>query len=84
MSRVVEIRVPDVPGLGRIRLSRWLVLADSYIEVGQEILELEAHTATVTLPSPVSGKLEQIARDAHPVLAGQLLGRIEVEERWTS
>lgn len=81
MPRIIEIRVPDVPSLGRILLSRWLVPADSYIKAGQEILELEADTATVTLPSPVSGKLEQIARDAHPVLAGQLMGRIEVEER---
>lgn len=80
MPRLVEIRVPDVPSLGRI-LSRWLVPADSYIEVGQEILELEVDTATVNLQSPVSGKLEQIAREAHPLLAGQLIGRIEVEER---
>ena len=78
MPEPIEIRIPDLPDISRIVLSRWLVLGDAHVKAGEEILELDSDKASVAFAAPSDGVLEQIAVAGRPVLAGQLVGRIHV------
>lgn len=71
-----ELRMPDNPALGRVMLTRWIVPDGSEVRAGDELFEIESNKATIALPAPASGKLQQIARTDRPLLAGQLIGLI--------
>ena len=76
MPEPIEIRIPNLPQVGHIVLSRWLVPPGAQVEAGQEILELDSDKAIVACVASSNGMLQQIALAGRPVLAGQLVGRI--------
>jgi pyruvate/2-oxoglutarate dehydrogenase complex dihydrolipoamide acyltransferase (E2) component len=76
-----ELRLPDLglPG-HEATVSLWLVEPGSEVVEGDRVVEVLVANATVDLPAPASGVLEESFVDEdEPVAAGQLLG-IVVED----
>jgi pyruvate/2-oxoglutarate dehydrogenase complex dihydrolipoamide acyltransferase (E2) component len=71
-----DVRIPDIPALKGMTLVRWVIPDGGTVRVGDELFEIETTKAVLSVESPVSGRLEQIALPGRPVLRGQLIGRI--------
>lgn len=74
----VEIRVPNVgESITEVTLSRWLVEEGDYIEIDQEICELESDKATLELPSSEAGTIEFVADEGDDLEIDALLCKID-------
>jgi pyruvate/2-oxoglutarate dehydrogenase complex dihydrolipoamide acyltransferase (E2) component len=79
MSDRHELRLPDL-GLPDATVSLWLVNVGSEVTAGDRIIEILAGNATIDLPAPASGRLQQtLVSEDERVVPGQVLGVI-VEE----
>lgn len=56
-----EFKLPDVgEGIHEAEILNWLVEVDDTVEMDQPILEIQTDKAIVEIPSPVTGKVEEI------------------------
>jgi len=61
MSRVVDVRVPDMGSFKDVTIIDVLVKAGDKVEVETPLITLETEKATMDLPSTVSGVIERVA-----------------------
>ncbi|MFC3196970.1 2-oxoglutarate dehydrogenase complex dihydrolipoyllysine-residue succinyltransferase [Parapedobacter deserti] len=74
----VEIKVPTVgESISEVILSQWLKQDGDYVEMDENIAELESDKATFELPAERSGTLRIIAQEGDTLEIGALVATIE-------
>ncbi len=72
------IKVPNVgESVTEVTLSKWLVNEGDYVNVDQEICELESDKATLELPAEVAGKIHLIAKEGEDLEIGAVIAEID-------
>ncbi len=81
MSKVIEIRVPDVGDFTDIPVIEVLVAVGDQVDAEQSLVTLESDKATMEVPAPAAGVIRSldIALD-DLVSEGSLLATLEVDE----
>lgn len=73
-----ELKVPNVgESINEVTLSRWLVEEGDYVEVDQEICELESDKATLELPSEVAGTITFVANEGDDLEIGAVVAKVD-------
>lgn len=74
----IEIKVPTVgESISEVTLSQWLKQDGDYVEMDENIAELESDKATFELPAEKAGILRIVAQEGDTLEIGALVGRIE-------
>ncbi len=74
----VEIKVPTVgESISEVILSQWLKQDGDYVEMDENIAELESDKATFELPAEKAGILRIVAQEGDTLEIGALVARIE-------
>lgn len=80
MSQPVEIRFEEQTEGTRSQILRWLKAVGDSVSQNEPLIEIETDKVTVEVPSPGSGTLREILKEAQEEIApGDLLGRIDAE-----
>jgi 2-oxoglutarate dehydrogenase E2 component (dihydrolipoamide succinyltransferase) len=78
----VEIKVPNVgESVQEVTLSKWLVQEGDYVEVDQEICELESDKATLELPSEVAGTIAFVAKEGDDLEIGAVVAKVDTSAK---
>src|SRR5690606_20757850 len=74
----VEIKVPTVgESISEVTLSQWLKQDGDYVEMDENIAELESDKATFELPAEKAGILRIVAQEGDTLEIGALVATIE-------
>ncbi|WP_257667710.1 2-oxoglutarate dehydrogenase complex dihydrolipoyllysine-residue succinyltransferase [Parapedobacter tibetensis] len=77
----VEIKVPTVgESISEVTLSQWLKQDGDYVEMDENIAELESDKATFELPAEKAGILKIVAQEGDTLEIGALVATIEEGE----
>src|SRR5690606_23361144 len=77
-SKVIEVKVPTVgESISEVTLSRWLKNDGDYVNMDEEIAELESDKATFELTAESAGILKRIAREGDTLAIGAVVCSIE-------
>lgn len=80
-GQVIEMIVPQVgESISEVTLSNWLKADGDFVQLDEEIAELESDKATFEFPAEAKGILRIVAQEGDIVPIGGLLARIEVME----
>src|SRR4051812_13216869 len=80
MSRLIEVRVPDMGGFNNVAVIDVLVKPGEAIEKEASLVTLETEKATMDVPSDVSGVIEKIhIKKGGTVSAGDLVATVRAE-----
>ena len=81
MSKIVEIRVPDIGDFVEVEVIEVLVSAGDEVAQDDSLLTLESDKATMEIPAPFTGKLVKISADVgDKVSEGSIIGEIEIAD----
>jgi pyruvate dehydrogenase E2 component (dihydrolipoamide acetyltransferase) len=81
MSRLIEVRVPDMGGFNNVAVIDVLVKPGEAIEKEASLVTLETEKATMDVPSDVSGVIEKIhIKKGGTVSAGDLVATVRAED----
>ncbi|WP_134089413.1 2-oxoglutarate dehydrogenase complex dihydrolipoyllysine-residue succinyltransferase [Olivibacter sp. XZL3] len=73
----VEIKVPTVgESITEVTLSQWLKKDGDYVEMDEDLAELESDKATFELPAEVAGTLQIIAQEGDTLAIGDVVCKI--------
>ncbi len=80
---LVEFRLPDLgEGIAEGEVVKWLVQEGDWVQEDQPLVEVQTDKATVEIPSPVSGRVNQrMAKEGDIVQVGAVLITIETEDK---
>ena len=83
MSEIVDVEVPTVgESITEVQLGEWLVAKGDWVDSGQDLLEIETEKASVQLPSPSAGVVEEILKDSEDFAEiGEVIAKIRVAEK---
>jgi len=74
------IILPEL-GADAVRLSVWFVDPGDFIYEGDRVVEVLCNGATFDVSSPITGRfLEKKAHPDDPLVPGQVLGMVEVQD----
>lgn len=75
----MEFKLPDIgEGVHEGEIVRWLVKAGDTLAVDQPMVEIMTDKATVEIPSPISGKIQNLhAKEGEMVKVGQVILSLE-------
>lgn len=75
----MEFKLPDIgEGVHEGEITKWLVQAGQTVEADQPMVEVMTDKATVEIPSPVSGVVEELmAKEGQTIEVGKTLLRIQ-------
>lgn len=74
----IEIKVPTVgESINEVTLAQWLKQDGDYVEMDENIAELESDKATFELPAEKAGILRIVAQEGDTLEIGALVARIE-------
>ena len=63
MSEKIDVEVPGVgESISEVQIGRWLKQPGEWVREGEDLVEIETEKASVQIPSPASGVLEEIAK----------------------
>lgn len=78
----VEIKIPNVgESITEVTLSKWLVEEGDYVEIDQEICELDSDKATLELPSEAAGTIKFIATEGEDLEIGAIVCEIDTSAK---
>jgi 2-oxoglutarate dehydrogenase E2 component (dihydrolipoamide succinyltransferase) len=80
---MVEVKVPSVgDSISEVQVSKWLKKEGEWVNINEDLVELETEKASVQVPSPVAGILSKIVKKAEEFAAiGDLLAEITPSEK---
>ena len=80
---MVEVKVPSVgDSISEVQISKWLKNEGEWVNINEDLVELETEKASVQVPSPVAGILSKIVRKAEEFAAiGDLLAEIAPSDK---
>jgi pyruvate/2-oxoglutarate dehydrogenase complex dihydrolipoamide acyltransferase (E2) component len=69
--------MPDLQGAEEITVGAWTKKAGEHVDEGETLLEVHTDKVNAEIPSPVSGRLEELLLEVgEPVQPGQPIARI--------
>ncbi|MEO1616010.1 MAG: 2-oxoglutarate dehydrogenase complex dihydrolipoyllysine-residue succinyltransferase [Planctomycetota bacterium] len=83
MSEIVDVEVPTVgESITEVQLGEWLVSKGDWVDAGQDLLEIETEKASVQLPAPAAGVLDEILKGSEEFAEiGEVIAKIRVTEK---
>ncbi len=74
----IDIKVPSVgESITEVQISKWLKQPGDRVEMDEDLVEVESEKASVQLPAPAAGTLDEILiGDGEIAQVGQVVGRI--------
>lgn len=74
----IDITVPS-PGesITEVEIAEWLVEEGEYVEKDQDIVEIDSDKATLSIPSPESGKIKRIANEGDTIEVGGVIASLD-------
>ena len=80
---MVEVKVPSVgDSISEVQISKWLKKEGEWVNINEDLVELETEKASVQVPSPVAGILIKIVKKAEEFAAiGDLLAEIAPSDK---
>lgn len=77
---IVEIKVPS-PGesITEVEIESWLVESGAYVEMDDELAEINSDKATLTVNAEQGGTIEILAAEGDTVAVGQVIAKIDTE-----
>ncbi|MCC9599170.1 2-oxoglutarate dehydrogenase complex dihydrolipoyllysine-residue succinyltransferase [Stieleria sp. JC731] len=80
MSEIVDVEVPTVgESITEVQLGAWLKSEGDWVESGEDLIEIETEKASVQLPSPASGFLQDITKQEEDFAeVGEVIAKIKV------
>lgn len=77
MSRILDVKVPDIGDFSDIPVIEILVAPGDRVRKEQSLVTLESDKATMEIPSPVDGQIvELLVRVGSPVSEGSVIARV--------
>src|SRR5690606_10166422 len=77
-SKAIEVKVPPVgESIAEVTLSRWLKNDGDYVNMDEEIAELESDKATFELTAESAGILKRVAKEGDTLAIGAVVCSIE-------
>jgi 2-oxoglutarate dehydrogenase E2 component (dihydrolipoamide succinyltransferase) len=75
---IVEIKVPS-PGesITEVEIATWLKSNGDYVELDEDICEVDSDKATLGLPSEAAGTIEILVEEGETVQVGEVVARID-------
>jgi pyruvate/2-oxoglutarate dehydrogenase complex dihydrolipoamide acyltransferase (E2) component len=75
-----EVLMPDLQGAEEITVGAWTKKPGEHVDEGETLMEVHTDKVNAEIPSPISGKVEQLLLDVgEPVKPGQPIARISPE-----
>jgi pyruvate/2-oxoglutarate dehydrogenase complex dihydrolipoamide acyltransferase (E2) component len=69
--------MPDLQGAEEITVGAWTKKAGEHVDEGETLMEVHTDKVNAEIPSPVSGRLEELLLEVgEPVQPGQPIARI--------
>jgi pyruvate/2-oxoglutarate dehydrogenase complex dihydrolipoamide acyltransferase (E2) component len=79
-TRVREVLMPDLEGAEEITVGAWSKKKGDYVAEGETLMEALTDKVNAEIPSPVSGKVEELLLvEGDPVKPGQPIARVTPE-----
>ena len=76
----IDVNVPDIGDFKDVPVIEVLVKPGDMVKIDQSLITLESDKATMDVPSPVAGKVEEVtAKVGDKVSMGVLIARVEAE-----
>jgi dihydrolipoamide dehydrogenase len=84
MSKIIEVKVPDIGSFKDVEIIEVLVDAGFQIEVEDSLITIESDKSSMEIPSPVAGTIKQmLVKVGDRVSEGSALMMLEIEEALT-
>ncbi|MGJ8663009.1 MAG: dihydrolipoyl dehydrogenase [Marinicella sp.] len=81
MSKLTDIRIPDIGDFDNVPVIEVLVAAGDSVDKDQSIITLESDKATMEIPSPQAGIIKSLTvKEGDDVAKGQVIGQMEVDD----
>ena len=79
---IVEIKVPS-PGesISEVEIASWLKENGDYVELDEDICEVDSDKATLGLPSEAAGTIEILVEEGETVKVGEVVARIDTSAK---
>jgi len=75
-----DVLMPDLQGAEEITVGAWSKKQGEHVAEGETLMEVHTDKVNAEIPSPVSGKVEQLLlKVGEPVKPGQPIARISPE-----
>ncbi len=75
----MDISIPELGDVDRVRLVRWMVAVGQAVQQGQELAEVEADKAVFVIEAPAGGVLREVlAAEGDTAQPGQVIARLEI------
>lgn len=82
MTRIIEVRVPDIGDFKNVPVVEILAKPNDTVEIDQNLLTVESDKATMDIPSPAAGRISELRVAIGEKLSqGDLIALLEVEEQ---
>ncbi len=83
MSEAINVEVPTVgESISEVQIGQWLKSEGDWVAAGEDLVEIETEKASVQIPSPASGFLEQISKATEEFAnVGDVIASIRVAEK---
>ena len=80
VSEIINVEVPTVgESISEVQIGRWLKKEGDWVAAGEDIADIETEKASVQIPSPASGFLQDITKNADEFAAvGDVIAKIRV------
>ena len=81
---LVEIKVPS-PGesINEVQIASWLVENGDYVEMDQDIVEVDSDKATLSIPATESGKIELKVEEGETIEVGSVIAVVDTSAKGT-
>jgi pyruvate/2-oxoglutarate dehydrogenase complex dihydrolipoamide acyltransferase (E2) component len=78
---VREILMPELEGAEEITVGAWIKKKGEHVAEGETLMEALTDKVNAEIPSPVSGKVEELLlKEGDPVRPGQPIARVTPEK----
>ncbi len=83
VSEVVNVEIPTVgESISEVQVGQWLKSEGDWVASGEDLVEIETEKASVQIPAPASGFLQDIVKAADEfAMVGDVIASIRVAER---
>ncbi len=83
MSEVIQVEVPTVgESISEVQIGKWLKSDGDWVAEGEDLVEIETEKASVQIPSPASGFLQNISKvEEDFATVGEVIAAIRVADK---
>ncbi len=83
MSEVIQVEVPTIgESISEVQIGQWLKANGDWVAAGEDLVEIETEKASVQIPAPASGFLQDIGKSQEEfATVGEVIASIRVAEQ---